>query len=433
MNTIFGIDAMQGELWTVFGDYTVYYNPYPLRERGLSHYNRETATWINHKYDDFQLRNLVKPTINPDNTNEVYISSYKDGLLKVTDDTVFAVYNTSNSTQQDLSVIPNPIPLEIRNGTNTLDTSGKLWMTNALVENAIHSYEAVTDTWENFSVADIIPNGEHADYCNILIDNNGVKWMGTPYHGVIGYDTAGNRIKNIVEGANGGLPNIDVRSIAIDHNNTLWIGTQTGLVVLNDLAGFFDNPDPQANPIVILDDGIPKLLLDQQWISDIAVDGNNNKWFATQDTGVFYTSANGKDVIYHFTVANSPLPTNSVDDIAIDASTGEVFFATSKGLVSFDGTATEPAPNLDDAYVFPNPVRPNYTGLVTIKNLIKDANVKITDVTGNLVYEAISEGGTVQWDLTAFGTHHVASGVYLVHIISADAAETKLLKLMVIN
>ena len=430
-NSIFSIEALANEFWVTYGAHTVYYNPYPTKSRGLSHYKNDT--WLNIKFDDLLgARNLVKTTTNPNNQSQVFVSSFIDGLLVLNDEVATDLYTNLNSPLQDLTPL---IPNDVRCGVSAFDSNGLLWTTTTLTPNGLYSFDPETTTWQAYSVTDITPApvADHAEYGALVIDDNNVKWLATPYHGVIGYDTSSNQIKNIRTGSDGGLPVIDVRSLAIDKNNTLWIGTLNGLVILRNLAGFFDDPDPQAEPIVILDEGIPKLLLDQQWISDIVVDGDNNKWFATQDAGVFYTSADGKQLIHHFTKDNSPLPTNGVDDISLDASTGEVFFATSKGLVSFNGVATEPADNLDNAYVFPNPVRPNYQGLVTIKNLIADANVKITDITGNLVYEAISEGGVLQWDLHAFGTHRVASGVYLVHIISKDAAQTKLLKLMIVN
>jgi len=428
-NHIFDIDALAGQFWVTYGNHTVYYDPYPLKTAGLSHFINNT--WLNIPNDElFNSRDLIKPNINPNNPNQVFVTSFKDGMLELVDDTAVNLFNTSNSPLQDII----SIPLEIRAGASIFDKDGLLWLSSGRTETGLYSYDPNSNVWQDFSVVNIIPNGTNADYSKIVIDKNNVKWLGTPYHGVIGYDTQNNLIRNITDGIdNGNLPNIDVRALAIDHDNSLWVGTPTGLVVLYNTASFFTDDNPTARPIVILDDGIPKLLLDQQWISDIEVDGSNNKWFATQDAGVFYTSANGKDIIYHFTTDNSPLPTNAVDRIAIDDSTGEVFFATDKGLVSFKGVATQAATNLDNVYVYPNPVRPNYTGLVTIKNLIADANVKITDITGNLVYEAVSEGGTLQWDLTAFGSHRVTSGVYLIHITNDTAEQTKLIKLMVIN
>jgi hypothetical protein len=120
-------------------------------------------------------------------------------------------------------------------------------------------------------------------------------------------------------------------------------------------------------------------------------------------------------------------------DIEIDEVSGEVFFATDKGLVSYLGSATKGDDDLQNVYIYPNPVRPEYSGTVKISGLMDKVNLKITDIEGNLVFETTSSGGTVEWDTTAFGKHKVASGVYMVFVSSSDAAETTVKKIMVIR
>jgi hypothetical protein len=137
--------------------------------------------------------------------------------------------------------------------------------------------------------------------------------------------------------------------------------------------------------------------------------------------------------LLRFTSENSPLPSDNVQDIAIDPFTGEVYFATINGLVSYKGTSTAPRDTLEDVFVFPNPVRPQYRGAVTIDGLTAKANVKITDLEGNLVFQQTSQGGSITWDTTAFGKYKVASGVYFVLITTEDALETKIKKIMIIR
>lgn len=200
-------------------------------------------------------------------------------------------------------------------------------------------------------------------------------------------------------------------------------------------AGAFFDPSSnvESQQIIILEDGVPQELLYQQTITDIEVDGSNNKWIATATSGVFYVSSNGQETLLRFTKDNSPLPSNNVQDVAIDDLTGRVYFATVNGLVAYEGTATAPRDNLDGVYAFPNPVRPGFTGNVTIDGLTSNANVKITDIEGNLVFETTSQGGSVLWDTKAFGKYKVASGVYMVLITSADYLETKVTKIMVVR
>ena len=205
------------------------------------------------------------------------------------------------------------------------------------------------------------------------------------------------------------------------------------LRILPSVDRFLSETTLTTNAIIILEDNLAQELFYQQSITDIAVDGSNNKWIAIADAGVFQVSPNGQSVLHKFTKENSPLPSNNINDIEIDGVTGEVFFATDKGLVSFKGTATKANDDLNNVYVFPNPVRPGFSGEVNISGLIDKANVKITDIEGNLVFETTSQGGTVMWDTTAFGKYKVASGVYMIFIASDDGAETKVKKVMIIR
>jgi hypothetical protein len=196
----------------------------------------------------------------------------------------------------------------------------------------------------------------------------------------------------------------------------------------------FQNTTPlTTKPIIILDDDLAQELLYEQFITTIVVDGANNKWIGTADSGVFLLSSNGQKTVYHFTTNNSPLPSNTINDIGINAATGEVHIATSKGMISFKGLATGASDSLNSVYVYPNPVRPEFSGTVKIAGLLNRANVKITDIEGNLVHEAVSEGGTIEWDTTAFGKYKVASGVYMIFIAADDGIETKVKKVMIIR
>jgi len=196
---------------------------------------------------------------------------------------------------------------------------------------------------------------------------------------------------------------------------------------------FITEDQSSVNPIIIMDDGLAQELMYRQPVSKIKVDGADRKWLGTLGAGVFLVSSNGQETIHHFTKDNSPLPSNNILDIDINPKTGEVFFATDKGMVSYKGTATAPSGNLSGVYVYPNPVRPEFAGTVKIAGLTDAANVKITDIEGNLVHEAKSEGGTIEWDTTAFGKYRVASGVYMIFITAKDGEETKVKKVMIIR
>ena len=267
-----------------------------------------------------------------------------------------------------------------------------------------------------------------------MIDNSGNLYYGSYGSGVVAFQPSTNTFARLIGNeSQGNLPDNYVTNVALDNNNQLWIGTVRGLRVLFNPTGVFTNPNTQAQEIIILDDdGVAQELLANISISDIEVDGNNNKWIATE-SGAFYLSSNGQETLYNFTTENSPLPSNTVTDIEVDGSSGRVYFGTPQGIVAFNGTATSAQDSFENVRAFPNPVRPNYSGMVTIDGLMENANVKITDIEGNLVYEEVSQGGSIQWDTRAFGKHKVASGVYMVLIISEDQLETKVTKIMIIR
>jgi ligand-binding sensor domain-containing protein len=251
---------------------------------------------------------------------------------------------------------------------------------------------------------------------------------------LISFNESNSKFKKINFGSDkGNLPSTDVKALALDTRNQLWIGTAKGLRVLPNVNSFFTDDKLTTNPIIILENNLAQELMYEQSITDIVVDGGNNKWIGTADAGVFLVSPDGQQTLHHFTATNSPLPSNAINDIDINSTTGEVFIATTKGLVSFKGSATGANEDLNNVYIYPNPVRPAFEGTVKIAGLLDKANVKITDIEGNLVYETTSEGGTIEWDTTAFGKFKVASGVYMIFVVAKDGIETKVKKLMIIR
>lgn len=437
-NNIFSINKESSNLWVVYGDYTSGYNPDPLRSYGISKYNT-TNGWFHIPYDDVhelgkQAYDLVRVTVNPSNENQIYVSSYHSGLLKFENDILVEQYDQTNSGLESLFDPSFPSAVSVRVEQSAFDRSGNLWMTNGLLQDPLKVLKT-DNTWQSVNMEGIVANYFNARFGRMVIDKNNTKWMSTSGDGVIGYnETSATPFKKMTFGSDSGnLPVADVRSLAIDNRNQLWIGTRSGLAVLSSVDRFQSEGQLKANPIIIVEDDVPTPLMYEQFVTDIAVDGANNKWLGTADSGIFMVSPDGQEEIHHFTLTNSPLPSNTINDIAIDGTTGEVFIATSKGMVSFKGTATDASKDLNNVIVYPNPVRPNYNGTVKITGLLDKAHVKIADITGSLVYETITEGGTIEWDTTAFGKYRVASGVYMIFISAEDGGETKVKKVMIIR
>jgi hypothetical protein len=432
-NTIFSMQVTPTQLWTVYGDYDIYYNPYPLDDYGISKFT--TSGWSNIPFDKvLGAKSLTKIAINPSNEKEVYASSFFSGLLKIENDVPTILYNQTNSGLESLTISPpDPNYIDIRINGSAFDKSGNFWVTNSRVVNGLKALSP-SGQWTSYAMDKILLSPTQNDFGTMVIDKNGTKWMSTSKNGVVGFNESSNTFKKITFGPDqGNLPIQDVRAVAVDNKNELWIGTTKGLRVLSNVGSFQTEGQLTTHSIIIMEDNLAQELLYEQFITDIEVDGANNKWIGTADAGVFMVSSDGQETKYHFTVDNSPLPSNVINDISINSSSGEVFIATSKGLISFKGIATSASENLNNVYVYPNPVRPEYEGTVKINGLLNKANVKITDVVGNLVYEATTEGGTLEWDTTAFGKYKVASGVYMIFVSAQDGVETKVKKVMIIR
>ena len=431
-NKIFAVKTFSTGIWAVYGDYSINYNPFNpiLSSRPISRYDSSQKAWTNYPFANlFDARSISRILVNPNNENQVYFSSYYSGLLKFENNIPTTIYNTSNSSLQALN--GNPATVDVRVNGSAFDKEGNIWVTNSLVSKSLHVLKT-NGQWQGYTLS-AVPNPQITSYGRMVIDKNGTKWIANNKFGVTAFNEKYNNKSLEIDETNGNLPGFDVRAIAIDNKNKLWIGTDVGLRVLQNVDSFITQNTLTTNSIIILEGDLAQELLFQQFITDIVVDGANNKWIGTNSAGVFYISSDGQKTFNIFTKENSPLPSNVINDIDINQITGEVFIATDSGMVSFKGTATSGAENLSNVIVFPNPVRPEYQGFVAITGLMNKSNVKIADIAGNLVHEAVSEGGTILWDTKAFGKYEVASGVYMVFVSSDDGVETKVKKVMIIR
>ena len=450
LNKPFSIQAEPNGVWVTFGEYTLEYNPYPLNARGVSHLNKET--WINTDYSNvFGAKSLNAISVNPLNNKQVFVSSFFNGLLEFNDDEPTVLYNQTNSGLESL-VSGNPSYVDIRVGQSIFDNIGLLWSITSRVDKPLKSYNPDNNQWVSYSFESLIEDAlnDNLGFSDLIIDNNNTKWIASYSKGVIGFnENNGSPLLKNLDELNGNLPINSVRALAVDNRNQLWIGTDKGLRVLYNTSNFFTDDNVSTSEIIILEDGVAKELLSEQYVTDIKVDGSNNKWISTIDAGVFYLSSDGQETIYHFTTDNSPLPSNAVTNISIEETNSIIYFGTDKGLVSFKSGGSSSSDDLETVYAYPNPVRPNFDIVekkVKIKNISDNVNIKITDIEGNLVAEAQSrinlrynnynleiDGGTVFWNGKNMANNIVASGVYLIMISDLDTFETKVVKLMVVR
>lgn len=447
LNKFFKIKTLAGHIYGTHGGYDVSYNPYAVstRKAGISHYFDNA--WQNITYDSIQPItaypwSFSHISINPFNSNLAYISSSVYGVLEIQDNQPSAFFNSANSTIQPFFTDNHFV------FASTYDQEGTYWVLNARYESPLNRYK--DGVWTSYSFLGLMdPPTSNNGFSSIVFDANNNIFMGTHQYGIVGFNENGGEFvfENVAEEEEN-MPSPSVKTIAIDRNGQLWLGTDKGLRIVYNTDQFMSG-SPEVDNIVVLDDGIARELLFQQYITDIEVDGSNNKWIATLDTGLYYFSSDGQETIFHFTKDNSPLPTNDVLDVDIDNVNGIIYIATDKGMISFKSDASKPQSSLENAYVYPNPVRPNFnilTEKVKIRDISENVNIKIVDIEGNLVAEAESrtnsrfkgynleiDGGTALWNGKNMGGNIVASGVYLIMLNDLDTFETKVLKVMVVR
>ncbi len=385
----------------------------------------------------WEAADLLSLAIDPSDPFHVYAGSWGYGLMEYKQDEVVR-YTENNSSLQ--SIYPGA-PF-IRIGGLTFDPKGNLWMTNTGVAEPI-SVLKPDGSWKSFRAGNKISG--YGALGKILVSQSGHKWVIIPGgNGLFAMDdnltiddTSDDEYRKVsVVDKYGKVITNDVRSFAEDKNGNLWLGTNQGVLVMYSPWRLFTEGSVYAQEILISrkdDSGLADPLLGTQIVTTIEVDGANRKWLGTAGGGVYLVSDDGFEEIHHFNASNSPLLSNTIIDICVDGISGEVFFGTEKGIISYKGDALEGTSRYDQVVVYPNPVRETYDGPVAIKGLVEQTNVKIVDMGGNLVFETGSLGGQAIWDGKNFRGERVATGVYLIYLSSADGMLSHVTKLLFIH
>ncbi|MDG1190088.1 MAG: two-component regulator propeller domain-containing protein [Flavobacteriales bacterium] len=318
------------------------------------------------------------------------------------------------------------------------DKNGLLWISNSLTEKSL-AFMNTDEEWQSLKIKSYSTLNSHLG--DLIIDDNGQKWFYIGKGGgIIVYNdndtpeiSTDDQDKRLTTTAgSGGLPSNYVYSLAKDRDGEIWVGTDKGVAVFYSPENIFDlNSDAQL--VLVENDGYVEPIIANETVKAIAIDGANRKWFGTQSSGVFVYSADGSEQIHHFNTSNSPIFSDNINDISINHETGEVFIATDKGLISYGGGATEAENPHQNVLVYPNPVRENYYGPIAIKNVVENANVKITDINGNLISSFAALGGQAVWDgKNQFG-ERPSTGVYLVFTTNPIGTETNVAKILFIK
>ncbi|MGB0199323.1 MAG: two-component regulator propeller domain-containing protein, partial [Flavobacteriaceae bacterium] len=428
LNDLSDVTLIDNLPWVSHGFFDDFYTAISPKNIGISKHTSQG--WSSIGYEEmFGAKSIARLVQDPNLPNTIYACSYQSGILVIEDEVPQVLWNETNSGLESLTFGS----YSIRVGDVAFDSKGNLWSITALVEGGLKK-RSPNGNWTSVDLTPVL-GGDFKKvngYSNIVITPNDEVFIGSVNRGLIGYkDNNGSVLKNLTVANN--LPSESIRTLALDADNHLWIGTTEGLRVLYNASRFFEDEEVQTREIIVEEGGNLGELLNNQFITVIEVDGNNQKWIGTAGSGVFLFSEDGTETLQHFTKENSPLPTNSIRTIALDNENGLVYFGTPNGLVSFQGNAFASKDSFENIEVYPNPVRPHFSGRLTIRGLKTDSHVKITDISGHLVYETRSEGGSVQWDLRNFQGNRVRSGVYLIFVSDPDGTESAVEKVMIVN
>ncbi len=390
-------------------------------------------------YQDY-LRLLTDPSDN----NHYYVSTYGRGILEYQDDQLINRYTEDNSTIEN--AIPTS-PRYVRTYGMAFDSKGNLWTDNCDVNTQIHAMtpEGKWVAIKSKLISSVIK------YSDIVITDNDIKWIVTPYfgNGILIYDD-NNTLEDVTDDKekyfniyaydtdnNAEYVSKKVETLEIDNDGTMWVGCDHGVVLYYNPSDVFESTsNPVASRINIPRNdgtGLGDYLLSEEVVQDIAVDGSNRKWLATKSSGVMLVSSDGLEIIHHFTRENSPLFANNVKTVEINQETGEVFFGTEAGLISYQADATTAEDDFSNIKIYPNPVREDYFGDITITGLVDETIVKITNVSGDLVNQTTSNGGTATWDGTNFYGKRVGTGVYLIFCSDKTGERSGMTKVMLVN
>lgn len=398
-------------------------------------YTREEEDWTSVNRENqpiLQGKNVwdfISVSVNPSNTDEVAFGTYSElPLLIMNGNIITDTLGYSNSLITSLTPSGNEGISKITDVT--FDDNSNLWIANSESDKPLKVRDE-NGAWYDFDLGNQVKNKGTR---RVVIDDNDVKWMGVDGVGLVAFDHGENiddasddRYKVFTTSASGGdLPTSTVEAIAVDFDNNIWIGTPEGMRVLYNSSNIFDASPGEYNfqKLLIEFGENVEIVLGTTQITDIEIDGANRKWIATASSGVFLLEPDGLEVVHNFTSENSPLLNNFILDITIDHNNGEVYFVTNDGLISYRSDATMGDNDYSNVTIFPNPVRPDYFGPVTIQGIAFNSDVKITDIAGNLVYQTISNGGTATWNGQTLQGERVQTGVYLIWT-SIDDQDTK--------
>ncbi len=444
-NTPYRMRVTGERLFVVPGGYWTgkYYNPFAIMVY-------DNGEWRN--YDDAYIRSAINyyftdcidVVADPQDVTHFYVAVLGAGVMEFRNDEFAAWYNNDNSPFKGGGTKPDVYSTYV--DALLYDDGGNLWMINEDRNGSAVCILTPDKRWVTITHPDIVAL-YRAKHLFTAKENKNLKIFANYFHDKLGIGvlddngtierTTDDRTafhREFVDQDGKTVQYEAIYDMVQDNNNELWVGTDKGIFIIPKVEDMFSG-NACRRVIIMRTDGseLGDYLLGDERVNAIAVDGANRKWIGTQNSGLYLMSADGTETIEHFTTDNSLLPDNSIVSLAINKKNGEVFIGTGVGLVSYQSNAAdgkEAIPN-DNLYAYPNPVRENFEGVITITGLIDGTKVKITDAAGQLVAATTSLGSLAIWDGKDMNGNRVRSGVYMAQCVSPDGKQYALVKILV--
>jgi len=432
---VFELKACGNQVWIATGGHAANWGKRYMAE-GVARFDGSWTIFNNATLSDLNgISDYVCIATNPNDPSVTYVGTWGSGVLKFKDNALVDIYNTENSTLQTWAQDPSLINIS----GLAFDSKGNLWVANTGAGNLLSVMEP-NGNWHSFNLGGSLSS---IDIGTLIVDHNDYKWITRRNGEVIVFNDNGTldnpaddqTINLNTASGNGKLAGF-VNCLTVDSKGAVWAGTDKGPCLFSDTKKIFSGSDFDATQVrVPRNDGTDQydyLFAESNVLSMAAMEGANLIWFGLE-SGVYLMSFDGSPKeIHFFNTANSPLLDNAVSTMAIDKS-GEVFFGTASGVISYRGEYATPEPIVSDVVAYPNPVRMGYHGYVGIKGLVANSLVRITTVDGAFVTQLISEGGQAVWDCTNINGEKVEPGVYLIFVSTKQGTDKFATKILLMN
>ena len=432
---VFSMTSSGNRVWVSPGGYTSTWAPLYLNYGAYRFYD---DNWKNYNSGSIpelaSIRDIVCIAINPANVDQTYLGIFRNevGVLELTSDETTNIFTDENSELQKWEAAATIALVGL-----AYDSHNSLWALCSGAEKLL-AEKKNDGSWYSYSLGG---SASAVDCRKLFVDSYDQKWIlfrhtnSNPNYVAVYNENKppGEQLRLLRSGTGvGNIPGTTVFSIAQDYDGEVWIGTDEGIAIFYSPSDILTAQDYDAVRPLVNFDGYVQYLLETEVITAISVDGDNRKWIGTERSGIFLLSADGTEQIYHFTEDNSPLFSNQIIDIVINAD-GEVFVATASGIISYKGSASAPNETFTDVYAYPNPVKDGFDGWIAVKGLMQDSDIKITDISGTLIYSTRSEGGQAVWNGRNFDGRKARPGVYLVFASNEDGTEKMVTKILIID